>query len=64
MAVTVNTVLDIAADGVPVIAPVFVFKVKPAGKDGVITKLLAVPVTVADIALMAVPNVKLLFEDA
>jgi hypothetical protein len=64
VAVTVNTVLDIAADGVPVIAPVFVFKVKPAGNEGVIAKLIAVPVTVADIVLIAVPTVKLLFDEA
>ena len=58
VAVTVNTVLDIAADGVPVIAPVLVFKLKPAGKAGAIAKLVVVPETVADIVLMAVPSVK------
>jgi hypothetical protein len=63
-AVTVNTVLDIAADGVPVIAPVLVFKLKPAGKAGVIAKLVAVPETVADKVLIAVPTVKLLFDEA
>ncbi len=64
VAVTVNTVLDIAADGVPVIAPVLVFKLKPAGKLGVIAKLVAVPDTVADKVLIAVPTVKLLFNEA
>jgi hypothetical protein len=64
VAVTVNIVLDKAADGVPVIAPVVVFKLNPAGSDGVIAKLLTAPVTVADIVLIAVPTVKLLFKDA
>jgi hypothetical protein len=57
-------VLEIAADGVPVIAPVLVFKLKPAGKLGVIAKLVAVPETVADKVLIAVPTVKLLFNEA
>jgi hypothetical protein len=52
-------VLEIAADGVPVIAPVLVLKLRPAGKFGVIAKLVAVPETVADNELIAVPIVKL-----
>ena len=64
VAVTVNTVFEIAADGVPVIAPVLVFKLKPAGKLGAIAKLVVVPETVADIVLIAVPTVKLLFDEA
>ena len=64
VAVTVNTVFEIAADGVPVIAPVLVLKLKPAGNEGVIAKPLTVPEAVADIVLMAVPTVKLLFDEA
>ena len=51
--------LEIAADGVPVIAPVLVLMLRPAGKFGVIAKLVAVPETVADMVLIAVPIVKL-----
>ena len=58
VAVIVKFVLEIAADGVPVIAPVLVLKLRPAGKLGAIAKLMVVPETVADIVLMAVPSVK------
>ena len=57
-------VFDTAADGVPVIAPVLVLKLRPAGKLGAIAKLVAVPETVADKVLIAVPTVKLLIDEA
>ena len=64
VAVTVNAVAEIAADGVPVIDPVLVLKLRPDGSDGDIEKLVAVPDTVAEIVPIAVPIMKLYVLDA
>ena len=58
VAVTVYVPNGVSVVGVPVISPVVVLKLKPAGKAGEIDQLVGVPVTVALKVFIGVPTTK------
>ena len=59
VAVTVYVAVAVIVVGVPVIAPVPVFKLKPAGKDGLTDQVTTGPPDFAGVqVLMATPVVK------